>query len=860
MKTGRNYYSVRLITGIIKITFMKKAVIFFLAGCFTCTHLWSQKILIVVEQSLKSSINTSLTTYQNDLTNEGYSPVLITFSGSDFVSLRNTIRQYYVSDAIEGVVLIGNLPYPLYTHDETFPMDNYYADLDGIFGGNGSSGFTSHTGNVKPEIYVGRIKADNLSMTGKSAAQLINSYFTRNHQFRTGQITANEKALAFVDDEWYVDGWNHQRCLQYLFSQVDLVNTPSVTEGNLYKQKLKENYTFIHFNSHSSPSSHLLTPAFTSSNIVSTNPNAFFYNLIACQNADFSTSNNMGNLYLLGNDYGLGVIGTTKSGSMQHYTEFYKGLGENLTLGKAMKKWWIANVDFSGGNEYFERYWFYGVVLLGDPTLTIKPNFALTKTEVNDLEGDGNMDAGETVDLYFTVNHPTSQVSGINATLSTDDNNITVINNSAVFNAIGGKQFKNSSPFKISVNSLIKDNYTFYLKIQFQNSNAIQVKCIAMAPAVYMESYYFSPYSGGGGYNYEITVNVKNAGHEEGKNVSLSLPNAGNTTFQSLNIVNQNFAVNEVKTYKILCKSTDQTVFVDPHFKGDNFDQKEKVMLSFTNTGTLFDMNTPSLFTTYGLKGGWKFNNDWHLNTVDGHNGGNCFHYGTTSSGTYKPFAEGALETPFLMINNKTSLKFWHNYVTEKEWDGGFVEGFVDGNWKVMNIIGDYPGWICNELMDEYKYHPAFTGTKSGWEQKEIDLSGLSGLIKFRFHFVGEGANNFKGWFIDDINYSYQQVLSTDNHEDNHIPTVNSPNPFREETKIKYTLDKASYVVIDIYDVAGRKIYTPLDEFQSPGDHSVSWKGSSYAGKVNQGIYFYRVTIDDNGKKYSDFGKMVLME
>lgn len=837
---------------------MKSIFTFLFTACMACSPLQAQKFLIVVEQSLRPSIAASLTTYQNDLISEGYSPILATFSGgSDFSGLKNLIRQYYNSDAIEGAVLIGNLPYPYYTHDETFPIDHYYADLDGTFGGNGSSGFTSHTGNVKPELYIGRIKADNLNLTGQSAAQLINSYFTRNHKFRTGQIVSNEKALTFVDDEWYVDGWNHQRNMQYLFSQVDLVNTPSQTTGTLYRQKLRENYSFVHFNAHSSPSGHLVTSNFTNADIVSTNPNAFFYNLIACQNADFSVSNNMGNLYLLGNNYGLGVIGTTKSGSMQHYEEFYKGLSENMSLGKAMKRWWLSNVDLPGGNEYFERYWFYGLVLLGDPTLTIKPNIVLHKMEVQDPEADGNIDAGETADLFFTVTHP-SVPAAIEATLSTDDDNITVINKTAVLHPIGGKQLKNSDPFKISVKNLVRDKHTFYLKLQFKNTNAIQVKCTAMAPAIYIESYYSHPYTGGG-YNHELTFHVKNVGHEKGKNISLTLPNVGNTVFENANIVNQNFLPGEVKTFKIKCQSTEQSVFIEPRFTGDNFDQKEKVMLSFTNVGKTFDMNTAALFTAYGLKTEWKFNNDWHWSATDGRNGSGGFHYGTTPSGTYRPYAEGALETPFLMINNKVSLKFWHHYDTEKEWDGGMVEGFIDGTWKTMKIVGGYPGWVCNELMNEYRYHSSFTGTRSSWEQKQIDLSGLFGLIKFRFRFVGEGANHFKGWFIDDINYSYEQILGTGAEQANNVFSTNFPNPFRGEAKIEYRLDKSSHITLGIYDMTGRKIHELVNETLPPGRHEAVWK-AGHDKALPGGVYFYRLMADDGINTYSNSGKMILVE
>lgn len=271
-------------------------------------------------------------------------------------------------------------------------------------------------------------------------------------------------------------------------------------------------------------------------------------------------------------------------------------------------------------------------------------------------------------------------------------------------------------------------------------------------------------------------------------------------------------------------------------------------------------MNNPSVFSTYGLKTNWNFNNDWYLNTVNGRNGGNCFHYGTSASGTYKPFAEGALETPFLMVNSNTSLKFWHNYATENEWDGGYVEGWINGEWKVMQMIGGYPGWVCNELMDEYKYHPAFTNTKTNWEQKTIDLSGLSGFVKFRFHFVGEGANHFRGWFIDDIQYTYQQTVGTPEHAAISIQSTSYPNPFRDETRINYPLEKAAHISLDIYDIAGKKVCTLLNEFQLPGEHTVSWNRNNGLDQLDQGIYFYILSIQDETGLHTDIKKLVRMD
>jgi len=65
----------------------------------------------------------------------------------------------------------------------------------------------------------------------------------------------------------------------------------------------------------------------------------------------------------------------------------------------------------------------------------------------------------------------------------------------------------------------------------------------------------------------------------------------------------------------------------------------------------------------------------------------------------------------------------------------------------------------------------------------------------------------------------------------------NYPNPFNAVTTIQYNLSEASYVVINIYNLLGRKIETLLDKEQPAGNHQVIWD----AGKMSSGVYFYKI-------------------
>jgi hypothetical protein len=85
----------------------------------------------------------------------------------------------------------------------------------------------------------------------------------------------------------------------------------------------------------------------------------------------------------------------------------------------------------------------------------------------------------------------------------------------------------------------------------------------------------------------------------------------------------------------------------------------------------------------------------------------------------------------------------------------------------------------------------------------------------------------------------------------------NYPNPFNPTTEISYSLKKSGPVSIRIFNVKGQVVKTLVNEDQSAGTHSVTWKGSDNSGKdVSSGVYFYRMTAKD----YKSTKKMMLMK
>ncbi len=73
----------------------------------------------------------------------------------------------------------------------------------------------------------------------------------------------------------------------------------------------------------------------------------------------------------------------------------------------------------------------------------------------------------------------------------------------------------------------------------------------------------------------------------------------------------------------------------------------------------------------------------------------------------------------------------------------------------------------------------------------------------------------------------------------------NYPNPFNTNTTIRYYLPEPGPVVLEIYDVAGRKIIELVNKEQAKGRHQIEWDGRDAGGTfVGSGIYFSRLRAD----------------
>ena len=145
---------------------------------------------------------------------------------------------------------------------------------------------------------------------------------------------------------------------------------------------------------------------------------------------------------------------------------------------------------------------------------------------------------------------------------------------------------------------------------------------------------------------------------------------------------------------------------------------------------------------------GWESTGMWHIINEtsqyrNANSGNSSFWYGNDLTGTYDSGTanSGRLFSPPINLKGsvKTTLTFWYWYQTEtmgNRYDQRFVH---------IREVGSQEWEEIDQLYDD---------PMSQWLQKTYDISKYNGkVIEISFYFdMADGlANDYRGWYIDDV-------------------------------------------------------------------------------------------------------------
>ena len=338
-------------------------------------------VRIYVNNTIAGSISTEIDQYEQDVITQGYTVQVVNWSHTNVTLLRNDLINVSTQpEGLEGAVLVGDFPAAflqyydsLWYLNRTYPCDLYLTDLDGEWVDNDVADelFDAHnngTGDIYPEIWIGRICPESLNNTDHLTAY--QDYFARNHAYRTGQLTRPHSQLVYIDDDW--SAWTNEWLGDMTaYTNITSVSTNSNTTAADYKNRLTHVYEFVHIFVHSWPYEHLFGPSGNGAegkvnytDILNIDTKALFYNLFACSAANFKYKTNLGTQYLFSNNT-LVVVGSSKIGGMTMNSYFYTPLSQGKIFGEAMKLWYWNPLHGPSDPDSI------GMTLLGDPLLTI---------------------------------------------------------------------------------------------------------------------------------------------------------------------------------------------------------------------------------------------------------------------------------------------------------------------------------------------------------------------------------------------------------------------------------------------------------------------------------------------------------
>jgi hypothetical protein len=337
-------------------------------------------VRVYVNSSIFSEIEPEITQYQDDIEAQNYNVDIVKWSNKSVMKLKQNLTSYYNDPSVNlcGAVLVGDMPYALANYGGIFPIDLYLMDLNGLWNNeNPLDGVfdipADAYGDNTTEIFVARINPNVLNnMHNLTAFQ---NYFQRNHAYRNGTLTRPHSGLLYIDDTWttgsQVTGWNSSFTA---YSNKTVVCDDFLTNRTDYISRYTDYYEWIHLFVHSTNTNHQFDVPLNpiqyvyNTDVLNNNTKPLFFNLFCCSACDYRVTNNLGTQYLFSNNT-LTVLGTTKPGGMSLYQTFYDSLKNNKTIGEAFQYWFNNNpADTISGVKRFE---FFGMVILGDPFLTI---------------------------------------------------------------------------------------------------------------------------------------------------------------------------------------------------------------------------------------------------------------------------------------------------------------------------------------------------------------------------------------------------------------------------------------------------------------------------------------------------------
>lgn len=122
----------------------------------------------------------------------------------------------------------------------------------------------------------------------------------------------------------------------------------------------------------------------------------------------------------------------------------------------------------------------------------------------------------------------------------------------------------------------------------------------------------------------------------------------------------------------------------------------------------------------------------------------------------------------------------------------------------------------------------------AGWSYRFVDPDAPAGLVTYRVSTIlPDGRNVAVLELRPSAGATPRAVLQS---------AQVTPNPFNPRTNVRFALERAATVIVDVHDAAGRRVARLGPDTFEAGDHSLVWDGTAFDGRaLPSGLYLLRV-------------------
>lgn len=503
--------------------------------------------------------------------------------------------------------------------------------------------------------------------------------------------------------------------------------------------------------------------------------------------------------------------------------------------------------------------------------------------------GDGRVDAGETIELVVTLeNVGTQPAYGVSAGIAENDMYVVVTDGYEEYGDIpDGGTAPCMEDYDFEVAGTCPDGHSVQFEITATDGDSVWVSqfgIIVGAPVLVIDGYVLddSPPGGNGngcpepGETLSLEVTLANDGSSAAEEVAVEL-----TSIDPYVIINQACAgaalIEPGGTATLspdfglsLSPDTPPSRAVELALEISTVSGYEgsEILTIVTGGGIEEDFEGSGAdWEHYAVTSGYV--DEWHVEIYRSHSTTHSWKCGGLASSNYADLSDGALLTPSVCIGSEAEMIFWDWLDAEEQtatlaWDCALVEISTDGGstWDNLAPVGGY-----SHLKNSNPMNPLPEGTPcwSGyhaWREETFDLGAYEGAtVRFRFRFASDANVTEEGWYIDDVTVT-STTTGIDGEQLLPLPSEfalaqNTPNPFNPVTTIRYALREDGPVTIRIYNVAGKVVATLVDAKETAGFRSVVWDGTDDVGrKVASGVYLYGMEAGS----FSDRRVMILLK